>query len=241
MSKKPRIVQSVTPYFAETRNYTSVARAEAAFFRALIANKDNLRDNHSVRQALNDVTYFLREPEGRQLDVLVEFYVHDPRSEESQSLYLGTKLSPPGNNIEPQVTHFLCLGDSNNYLTKIHYDRDFNPQAIEKKPSSHIQIGGRIGGSLASKINGSCCWRENLDKPRIPAIPICTALLWHWAFLEYRNAQQITPIFEAPWWDKIVKEAEFTVLKPFFDDGLKLMNNKPQERFFSAFYESVPR
>jgi hypothetical protein len=183
----------------------------------------------------------LQDPKGRPLDVLVEFHVNDPRSKAPQNIYLGTKLSPPATESVPQVTHFFCLGDSSNLLTKIHHDRDFAAGAFEKKPLTHIQVGGRVAPSLAAKAGGPCCWREDVDKPRIPSLPVCTALLWNWAFLEYQDAEQIALILEARWWGRIVQKAEESILKPFFDDGLKLINQKPQMGLLKAFYDPVPK
>ena len=103
-----------------------------------------------------------------------------------------------------------------------------------------MQMGGRVDAALA-KAGGQCCWREDVDKPRMPSIPICTALLWHWAFLEYRGAEQVTPILDAWWWNKIVQQAEQSVLRPFFDDGLKLITGKSKNRLLNAFYDPVPK
>lgn len=241
MSKKSKHTKVFRYYFAETQNYLGVVDVEAEFFKALINNKNDLSGNYSLYQALNVANYFLEDPKGRPLEVLVEFHVNDPRSQEPQIIYLGTKLRPPDLSSEPQVTHFLCLGDNANLLTKVHHDRDFSTGASEKKPSTHIQMGGRVNPSLAAKAGGPCCWKEGVDKPRVPSIPVCTALLWHWAFLEYPEAEEIGPILRAWWWNQTVQKAEESILKPFFDDGLRLMIEKPHNRLLNAFYDPVPK
>ena len=253
-------------YFAEAQDYAGVVEAEAVFFEALICKKDELRNHYSVHQAMKAANYFLGDPKGRPLDVLVEFCVNDPRTQATQRIYLGTKLYPGDGRSQPEVTHFFCLGDGSNLLTKVHHDRDFNNNASEKKPLTHIQMGGRVSPSLAAKaaafysavdrtekqdqqdrILGSstasraCCWRDDVDKPRIPSMPVCTALLWHLAFLEYPRAEQVKPILDATWWHRIVVKAEESILKPFFDDGSNLMHYKPQTGLLNALYEPVLR
>jgi hypothetical protein len=241
MNKKSKHSRVFRHYFAETGDYLVVVDAEAAFFKALIGKKDDLGNNFTIHQALENVNFFLGDPPGRPLDVLVEFQVNDPRTQSPQKIFLGTKLCPPKPKSEPMISHYLCLGDSTNLLTKIHHDRDFNPNASEKKPTTHIQMGGRIDTNLAAKAGRSCCWREEVDKPRLPSIPVCTALLWHWAFLEYREAEQISPILSTRWWNQMVQKAEESILKPFFGDGLKLMDREPQMGLLNAFYTPVSK
>jgi hypothetical protein len=241
MKNKPKKPKVFAHYFAEAGDYPGIVEAEVAFFKVLIDKKDELRFNHSFYQALRDASYFLEDPKGRPLNVLVEFPVNDPRSHAPQTIYLGTKLSPPTPQVEAHVTHYLCLGDTSSLLTKIHHDRDFNPAASEKKPLTHIQTGGRVDAGLAARAAGNCCWKDSVDKPRIPSIPLCTALLWHWAFLEYRGAEQFAPIFEAWWWNQTVQKAEQSVLKPFFVDGVRLLAEKPTARLLDAFYTPVPK
>lgn len=235
MSKKLQPPVAARKYFDETRDYLALVDAEVSFFSALIKNKSELIGNHSVFQALNSALHFLGDPNGRQLDIMVEFHVNDPRSLQAQNIYLGTKLCPGGASSDPLATHFFCLGDGTNLLTKNHHDRDFNPGASEKKPLSHIQMGGGVSQYLATK-GGTSCWREDVSKPRIPSFPICSALLWHWAFLEYRNAEQIAPICGAHWWKKIIQTAEKAVLKPFFEDGAQLLVDHIDKGLLNALY-----
>lgn len=241
MRKKAKRSGFDTYYFAESRDYLNVVEEEVKFFSTLIDKKGELSANFSVQQALKDVIHFLGDPNGRSLNVLVEFDVNDPRSQVPQTIYLGTKLCPSKTDTESQVTHSFCLADESTFLANIHLDRDFNPNATEKKPSTHIQMGGRLHPYLAAKGNKNCCWRDDVDKPRVPSLPVCSALLWHWAFLEYRDVQEITRIIKAWWWIKIVQNAEESILRPFFGDGIKLLNEKPQMGLLNAFYNSVPK
>jgi hypothetical protein len=219
----------------------NVAQAEACFFEELIKKKSEVRDNPSVHRALKSANYFLGDPKGRGLDVLVEFNVNDPRSEAEQQIYLGTKLTPEAGASKCLVTHSFYLVDATRYLAKVHLDRDFDPESKEKKPSSHIQTGGRILPGLGGASGRKCCWDEKVDKPRIPSIPICSAILWHWAFLEYPEAEQVSPFLAAWWWKEIVQKAEESILMPFFHDGCNLIREKPKAGLINAFYDLIPK
>jgi hypothetical protein len=89
---------------------------------------------------------------------------------------------------------------------------------------------------LAAKVTGEPFWKDDLAKPRVPSMPVCSALLWHWAFLEYRKDESIVPFLGSDWWSEVVREAEKFVLKPFFDDGAKLMSDKPTSGLLNSFY-----
>jgi hypothetical protein len=241
MIKKQKPSAFFANYLGHARDYLVVAEAEAVFFEAIIQNKTEFRNNVSIQQALNNAAYFLEDRKGRPLTVLVEFEVIEPRTKGTQQMFLGTQLRPPNETSEAQVSHYLCLGDELNLIAKIHHDRDFSVDALERKPSPHIQIGGRVDPALAAKARGPCCWRNDVDKPRLPSFPICTALLWHWAFLEYQDSAQVAPVFETWWWRRIVQKAEQSILKPFFVDARELIERGPQGGFLRAFYDPVAR
>ena len=236
MSKKIKEAAVVKHYFDDVRSYAHIAKAEEKFLKALIAKKSELRNNYTIHQALEKAVYFLGDPPGRALDMMVEFEVDDPGRKKRQKMHLGTLLSPPATGYEAQVTHYLCLSEETDFLAKIHLDRDFSLNDPGGKPTPHIQIGGRVSKTLAAKIAGTPFWRDDLDKPRVPSMPVCSALLWHWAFLEYRKDQNIVPFLGADWWAAVVREAEQFVLKPFFDDGSKLMAEKPASGLLNSFY-----
>jgi len=241
MTKKNKQPDIVPHYFDDVRSYANIARAEAIFIESLIAKKSEIRNNYTLHQALEKAVHFLGDPNGRVLDMLVEFEVDDQHRQKRQKMHLGTLLCPQATGSDAQVTHFLCLSEDTDYLAKIHLDRDFSSNDPGGKPTPHIQIGGRVSKSLAAKIAGTAFWRDDLDKPRIPSMPVCSALLWHWAFLEYRNDQNIIPFLGADWWAAMVRDAEESVLKPFFDDGAKLMAEKPASGLLNSFYVPLAR
>jgi len=228
-------------YFARSRDYLSIIDVECEFFAALAQKKDELIGNYTIHKALAAANQFLEDPQGRPVQVLVRFEVNDPRTEAPHLIYLGTSLSPANGQAHAQVSHYLCLGDGSSLLTKLHHDHDFNPIATERKPSPHMQTGGRVDTTLSGMGGGPCCWRDDVDKPRVPSIPFCTALLWHWAFLEYPDAEQIAPIVKTSWWPRIVKDAEISLLKPFFNDGFKLLDERPAMGLLKALYEPVAK
>lgn len=241
MSKNNKAAAQRSPYFATSRNYSDAVDAEFAFFKGLLAAKDHIRGfsaNPSLQTALKQVAAFLID-QGQPLNIVVQFSVTDPRSKHKHTLLLGTQLEPPKPKCHPLVSHFLCLADADSFLTKVHADFDFHADAEEKKPSPHIQMGGRVPTSLLKHCASSqpkVCWNEKMDKPRLPSLPVCTALLWHWAFLEYSRDEQASDFLNAHHWKQLVKAAEATVLRPYFADGLHLMDNKPASDLLSALY-----
>jgi hypothetical protein len=241
MSKKHKAQARRTSYFAEFRDYSNAVAAELAFFNGLLAAKDHIRSissNPSLRAALSQVAAFLLD-QGRPLNIVVKFLVTDPRSEYEHTLLLGTQLEPPQPECLPQVTHFLCLADADSLLMKVHTDLDCHANAQEKKPSPHIQIGGRVPPTLwqhCFNVQPKVSWNTQVDKPRLPALPTCTALLWHWAFLEYSNSEEASDFLGAHHWKQLVKDAEATVLRPYFSDGLQLIQRRPAAGLLNALY-----
>jgi len=233
-------------YFADSRDYAKVVAAEHAFFDGLVAAKNNISTmpgNQSLQAALREVTPFLHDQD-RPLNILVKFAVTDPRSQAAHTLLLGTRLQPPQPKSHAQVTHFLCLADAESFLAKVHIDFDFHPEAEEKKPSPHVQMGGRVFTSLLGQHPHSrptVCWNEGIDKPRLPSLPICTALLWHWAFLEYSDSEQVSGFLTAWHWNELVKKAEAAVLRPYFMDGLRIIDERPEKGFLKALYVPVAK
>lgn len=241
MSQSRRQLVAKPSYFAECRNYENAIAVEVAFFKGLLDAKDYIKgmlSNRSLQVACKEVASFLQD-HGRPLDILVDFSVTDPRSSAVHTLFLGTQLNPPKKDCHAQVTHFLCLTDDNSILVKIHLDLDFHADASEKKPSPHVQIGGRAFPALFNK-NASnkqtICWNEQLDKPRMPSLPTCTALLWHWAFLEYQGNEQVSDFLDTWHWKRLVQKAEESVLAPYFADASRLLQQKPAHGFFNALY-----
>lgn len=244
MSKKPKAPTVKPSYFGESRDYAKVVAAEFAFFKGLVAAKNDISSiqrNQSLQAALKEVTPFLQD-QGRPLNIIVQFSVTDPRSNASHTLLLGTRLQPPQPQSHPQVTHFLCLADAESFLAKVHADFDFHPEATEKKPSPHVQMGGGVSGPLLKchqHSQPSVRWDEGMSKPRLPSLPICTALLWHWAFLEYRDNEQILGFLTAWHWNELVKKAESTVLGPYFKDGIEMIKEHPDKGLLNALYVPV--
>lgn len=239
MSKKPNPPKVFPSYFEEARDYAKVAKTEFVFFDGLLKAKDKIPSSPSLQKALREVAGFLQDYKGRSLDILIDFSVNDPRSGETYKMTLGTLLKPPQPNSHAQVTHFLCLADADSLIAKVHADFDFSPNANEKKPSPHLQLGGRVFDSLLKNHANKApkvWWNEKLDKPRIPSLPICTALFWHWAFLEYRSSDEVSKLLKTWHWRQLVKAAENAVFLPFFEDGVRMLKNHPENGLLDALY-----
>jgi len=241
MSKKQKASVRKPFYFDAFRDYSKAVAAEFAFFKGLLDAKEHIRgipSNQSLQIALKEVTGFLQD-QGRPLDIVVKFSVIDPRSNDPHTLLLGTQLKPPQGDSQPQVTHSLCLADNDSLLAKVHSDLDFHEGSMEKKPSPHTQMGGRVSKFLLKHCPNKepkIHWHQKMDKPRLPALPTCTALLWHWAFLEYQSSEQASDFLKAEHWKRLVKQAEASVLSPFFSDGVRLITHHPADGLLNALY-----
>lgn len=227
-------------YFADARDYDKVVEAETKFFKGLASVRAEFSGNRSIEDSFRKMATFTNDPKGYTLEFTVEFDVEDPHKGTAYKLFLGTRLSPATAKSMAEVTHFLCLADEKSLLAKFHADFDFDPDAKEKKPSPHAQIGGRIPADLKHRYNHQY-WHLDVNKPRIPALPICTALLWHWAFLEYEGNASFSRVLKNTWWNKLITDAESAVLKPFFQDGVRLMHQHAGNGLLNSLYVPLAR
>lgn len=158
------------------------------------------------------------------LNLHVSFRAKDPRAKEGEALHcveLGALISL---SEAPIATYFLALGqDSGNGsrrgLRKFHFDLDPIFQAEEPKPTLHLQYPGRNCPALREAGYNDTAFDEldpKLDKPRIPSLPTCFALLAHWALLEYHvTDERIESFISSRDWLSVVTAAECEVLTPF--------------------------
>lgn len=235
MSKVVKESVAKRQYFSCTRDFASIVAAEVTFFKAFAKARAQFPANRSIDEVLRKIAPYLQDPLGKQLDITIEFDVEDPRKGTSQTVFLGTLLSPPNSQSKGEVTHYMCLAADDVLLAKYHADFDFDWNVPEKKPSPHLQIGGRIPPSLSSRY-AKCHWHLDVNKPRIPSLPMCTALLWHWIFLEYHGNPFTAKFLANTWWRKLIKDAETSAYSAFFSDGAELLRNYPEKGLLSSFY-----
>lgn len=240
MKTKLKKSKTTTHYFAETRDYSKIVEIEAIFFRELVRARTQFPSHASLQENIHKMSLFIDDFKGRELELTFGFDVSDPRKSTSHKLFLGTRLSPARPGSAAESTHFFCLADEDALLTKFHADRDFDEGRVEKKPSSHVQSGGRIPPALKGKYE-KIWWDPDVNKPRMPALPTCTALLWHWAFLEYQDNELPSKFLNNRWWHKLIKDAEGAIFTPFFEDGARLMKQHPESGLINAFYCAVPK
>ena len=110
-------------------------------------------------------------------------------------------------------------------LRKIHFDFEpkFLRSNLEPKPSVHVQFGGELLPHWANG-NGYCIDQLQalspwFEKPRIPCLPVCLALLLDWTFLEFSSYDRhAKAVIDHPTWNAHVRDAERLVLALFIDD-----------------------
>jgi hypothetical protein len=234
MNKPPK-APPPSEYFSAARDYRILSAAEVSFFKAFAEARAQFPANRSIDEGLRRIAPYLQDPLGKQLDITIEFDVQDPRKGADQTIFLGTLLTPPSATSKGEVTHYMCLAAGDTLLAKYHADFDFDWNVPEKKPSPHLQIGGRIPRSLSSRY-AKCHWHTDVNKPRIPALPICTPLLWHWVFLEYESNPFTSKFLSNRWWKKLIKDAEAAAFTAFFSDGAALIRNHPEKGLLNSLY-----
>jgi hypothetical protein len=220
-------------FLTKQRDYRLISQIELDFFSSLSSCAHHFKGaespgdwSHTVAAALANAITFLNSGGNDPLNVIVCFDVSDcrPRNQgHFDRMYLGTKLVPSLIAKERQVTHFLALAKAASCEVKIHFDLDFDVDADERKPSPHLQIGGRALKTRNTELDVT--WNGGLDKPRLPCLPYCTALLWHAAFLEFQECTSVGRFVGQNWWRNLVKKAETALWQPFCDD-LRLAMNK---------------
>jgi hypothetical protein len=241
MSSRSNRRQAAEPrhYFDAIRSFESIVKLEHDFFSELQNRKTQFTNVRLIQQATRDSVRFVQDPKSGDLNVLVDFEVYDNDRCRRQTMFLGSRLQPEAGSKDAQVTHCICLVEDQNWIAKIHFDRDFSRADLGGKPTPHIQVGDRPLPQLEKRIRGKIFWMEDAPKPRVPSIPFCTALLWHWAFIEYGCDATVIPFIEDDWWKRQVRAAEHAVLEQFFSDGFRLMRDKPGASLLKAFYTSV--
>ncbi len=230
-------------YFSDHRDYDKVADAEYLFFKELAASRTSISHERGIRDAQYSANQFIQDL-SKGLRVIARFTVTDPRSDLEFTMTLGTLLIPANGHSSPLVTHFMTLSRGLKIEVKVHLDYDFDPSAMETKPSPHFQSGGRFKDAILQAFPDEQLevkWEKDLDKPRFPALPMCTALFWHSAFLEFQNTPEINAILASPRWKLLVKNAEARVLKPFIEDAKRLLESHPAEGLINAFYVQVEK
>lgn len=130
---------------------------------------------------------------------------------------------------------------------KFHFD--FEPAAArnvaESKPTFHLQMCGElsphhIGAGYADGDIQHLL--PSWSQPRIPTQPMSLALVLNWLFIEFGCEAPVRNARTSPRWRSIVREAERSVLKPYYEDCSMFlsMNANDDESFISKrIYEET--
>jgi hypothetical protein len=163
----------------------------------------------------------------------VAFDASDPRSGKLHEIVLGANINlakPPH-----LATYFFAIGgkddnDKRIILRKVHFDLQNSKGSNEPKPTLHLQVAGGPSPALLERGYEEAAFSHlepAFEKPRVPCLPQCFALLVHTALLEYHSTDDnLRKFVQSSGWLSIVRNAEEVVLKPFFEYG--------HQRFVSA-------
>jgi hypothetical protein len=232
-------------YFSDSRDYEKVVTAEHVFFKELVESRTSISSAGGIRDAQGAAHQFSQDI-SKGLNLIARFAVDDPRPKSNiqYTMILGTLLIPSDGQCFPLVTHFMALSTGAEIEVKVHLDYDFDPNAKEQKPSPHFQSGGRFKEAILGAFPSEDLkvkWDTDIDKPRFPALPMCTALFWHSAFMEFQETPEIKAILATARWKKLIKNAEARVLGPFLEDAQRLLELHATEGLINAFYMQIEK
>lgn len=209
--------------FSACRTYAEIEGVERNFFRNLLSLRHCFQAhgcNYTVSKACQEAAMFAQTP-GVPLEIVVSFPINGDRCS-ADHLHLGTKLIPHAKPAQQFASHFILLTREDKGIARFHHDFDFDIEAPDPKPSPHLQIGGRQ--KAIRRVEYQVGWDDQLDKPRWPCLPFCTPLMWHAAFLEFRDCESVEPFVDQPWWKNLVIDAEKTLWGSFARDMTLAIN-----------------
>jgi hypothetical protein len=159
------------------------------------------------------------------LNLHLRFKAQDPRAGRNAKAHWIELGSSVNSKADTLVTYLFAIGEEENDSTckglrKVHFDLEPKNSKAEPKPAIHLQFAGRCPDILLSSGYAQDAFDyllPGLDKPRIPSLPMCTALLLQWAFLEYQSSDdQIDKFIKTPEWQAVICAAERDILKTYF-------------------------
>jgi len=163
-----------------------------------------------------------------------------------RAFHVGCLVVPSNGNDEISHLSYSVLicqdaSPSKRVARKFHFD--FEPATMrnvaESKPTFHLQLCGEL--SKHHEIEG---YTENdishllpsWSQPRVPAQPMSLALVLNWLFIEFGCEAPVRDVRLNPRWRSLVREAERSVLKPYFEACFTFLAARANddESFFSA-------
>lgn len=201
----------------------------------------------TLRQAANkaQITVASSEPVDIHLSFTLPTRLREDggRRAVERPFHVGCIAIPEGDEIR-QLSYSVLIGQaahpSKLVARKFHFD--FEPvgqrNLAESKPTFHLQMCGEL--SPHHLIEGYT--EENVahllpswSQPRVPALPMSLALVLNWLFIEFGHEASVANARQNPRWRSLVRDAEKSILKPYFDDCSKFLSDAARDgdSFFS--------
>lgn len=169
-----------------------------------------------------------------------------------RAFHVGCFAQPAANGEDiSQLSYSVLIGQdplpSKLVARKFHFD--FEPVATrnvaEPKPTFHMQMCGELSEHLRD------AGYEDADidhllpswsQPRVPAQPMSLALVLNWLFIEFGCEAPVRDARANPRWRSIVREAERSILKPYYDACSTFLSqsaNDEESLISKRIYEEV--
>ena len=144
-----------------------------------------------------------------------------------RAFHVGCLAVPAANGDDiSQLSYSVLIGrdalPNTAVARKFHFD--FEPAAArnvaESKPTFHLQMCGELSDHLrdAGYTDGDIDHLlPSWSQPRVPSSPMSLALILNWLFIEFGREMHVKNVRTDPRWRSIVREAERSVLKPYYD------------------------
>lgn len=167
-----------------------------------------------------------------------------------RAFHVGCLVVPSKSNDE--ISHLsysvlICQDahPSKRVARKFHFD--FEPASIrniaESKPTFHLQLCGELSEhhqTVGYTEEDICHLLPSWSQPRVPVQPMSLALVLNWLFIEFGCEAAVREARLNPRWRSLVREAERSVLKPYFDACsafLGATSNEEESFISSHIYE----
>ena len=138
-------------------------------------------------------------------------------------IYIGVNIQTTRTGEYEMVSYSVVICDeltpNKKIVRKFHFDYEPRLNPKEPKPILHIQYCGKMASYLSQydyKNDHIAAFYPELEKPRIPAQPVCLGILLDWIFHEFWEKSDFQNMTKDNAWRKHIQQIEVELLHPYF-------------------------
>jgi hypothetical protein len=214
-------------YFSECLNFGQLIEVENCFFNKIYALRGDPAFTGSApfQRALPKICEIIKDKARKPFLLSIKIPIPVPRLNGNSWLRIGSKFQPD----ERLASYSMAIHHGGVWKCKLRFDFDAKRRALDDKkeshPFSHIQLGGDLA---KDEVDIGCDkrWDDDIDIPRIPCMPCSSAILWHFAFLQFKNTPSFNRFLKSHWWNNIIIDAEAQLWGSYFTDLNAIVQHK---------------